>query len=77
MNEYSVNDVQFNQTTTYYDMPVPVPRFPVLGGSLPKIGKLTGNYSTLLIQFTLIRHVKSFRKIKMKNVIFLAIPIHA
>ena len=74
MNEYSVNDVQFNQTTTYYDMPVPVPRFPSLGGSLPKIGKLTGNYSTLLIKFTLIRHVKAFKKSKMNNVIFLSNP---
>ena len=60
MNEYSVNDVQFNQTITYYDMPVPVPRFPSLGGSQPKIGKLTGNYSTLLITFTLIRHVNLY-----------------
>ena len=58
MNEYTVEGVHFNQTVTYYDMPVPVPRFPSLGGSQPKIGKLTGNYSTLLIQFTLTRHVK-------------------
>ena len=68
MNEYSVEDVQFNQTTTYYDMPVPVPRFPSLaGGSQLKIDKLTGNFSTLLIKFTLTRHVKLYQNILMTS----------
>lgn len=78
MNEYSVNDVQFNQTITCYDMPVPVPRFPTLGGIQPKIGKLTGNYSTLLIKFTLLRYVRIFKKIQMTTfsiLLYLGIPI--
>ena len=59
MNEYVlVGDVEFNQTTTYYDMPVlyPVPRF--IQNEAPRLGKLTGNYSTLLVKFTLSRHVR-------------------
>ena len=52
MNEYVlVGDVEVSETNTIYDMAIPAPR-------TGRIGKLTGNYSTLMIKFTLSRHVR-------------------
>jgi len=54
MNEYVlVGDVEVSETNTIYDMAIPAPR-------TGRIGKLTGNYSTLMIRFTLSRHPSQY-----------------
>ena len=50
MNEYVLSgNVTFNEAVTPYNMTVPE--------KVPRNGKLDGLYSTLLVKFTLARHV--------------------
>ena len=60
MMEYSVdrNNVTLLETTSSYDMYTPVPRrIDDHKMALARNRKVTGNYSTLVIKFKLIRHV--------------------